>query len=249
MKSSRSVERALEVLKSFASQPSQVARDIQTSVKLSRPTLYRLLATLEAKGFLTSAGDPRRFEVAEIVLQLANARLALSDISRAGTSHLQHLWELTGETVALIVQHGAGDRIIIQEIRSNKPLSLSLGIGYTAPLHIGASGKAILAFLGAEERAVVLRRIRSKPDRDLLAKALARVGKDRFCASAGEVMPGGASIAAPIFSREGRVAGAVTVFGPEARLRGDALVRSVRWVREAAEGITRGLGVPAAQAK
>lgn len=247
MKSVRSVERALDVLRSFAERPSQAASDIQKTTGLNRPTLYRLLGTLESSGFLRCSGEPRRFEVSEVALRLANAWLSQTDVSRASGPYLQRLWELSGETVALIVPHGQMQRIIVQELRSAKPLSLSLGVGYIAPLDRGTSGKAILAYLGEKRIQAVLRTIPGRAEKKSLLAALARLRKQRVCTSRGEVMAGGASISSPVFGRDGEIVAAVTVFGPDARLKGAHQARCEDWAREAAAALSSALGFTAVQ--
>lgn len=242
MKQVRSVERALDVLRSFALRPSQTAGEIQKITGLNRPTLYRLLATLEGRGFIRSHGDPRIYEVSEIALQLANAWLSLGDVTRVSTSHLRHLWDRTGETVALILPHGQTSRILVQEIRSPKPLSLSLGVGHVAPLDRGTSGKVLLAFLGEARIKDVLGTISVKAVRERVAASLPRIRRKMVCTSHGEVLAGGASIASPVFGRNGEVVAAVTVFGPDARLRGAELERCEVWVRETADAISKALG-------
>ena len=52
-KSIRAVERAMDVLKCFGPEtPTLSVTDLQRRLGLSRPTLYRLLHTLEGKGMI-----------------------------------------------------------------------------------------------------------------------------------------------------------------------------------------------------
>ena len=60
----RSVERAIEVLFSFTQQePVLDIPALQQRTGLSRPTLYRLLRTLETRGLIYSFGNPLRFQL------------------------------------------------------------------------------------------------------------------------------------------------------------------------------------------
>ena len=60
----RAVERALDILKAFTPSDHQLtASELLKRVDLSRPTLYRLLRTLENSGFVMSSGDPQRFQL------------------------------------------------------------------------------------------------------------------------------------------------------------------------------------------
>ena len=55
----RSVERAIDVLFSFTQQePVLDIPALQQRTGLSRPTLYRLLRTLESRGLIYSFGNP-----------------------------------------------------------------------------------------------------------------------------------------------------------------------------------------------
>ena len=58
----RAVDRALDILLAFrAGESALSAVELQRRVDLSRPTLYRLLRTLQARGFVVSSGQPQRF--------------------------------------------------------------------------------------------------------------------------------------------------------------------------------------------
>ena len=60
----RAVDRALDILLAF--QPHDDAltvSELLRRVDLSRPTLYRLLRTLQQKQFLIASGDPQRFRL------------------------------------------------------------------------------------------------------------------------------------------------------------------------------------------
>ena len=57
----RAVERALDILLAFQPQDDALTvSELLVRVELSRPTLYRLLRTLQGKQFLISSGDPQR---------------------------------------------------------------------------------------------------------------------------------------------------------------------------------------------
>ena len=67
----RSVERAVDILRCFDREsPILAVTDLQRRLGLSRPTLYRLLETLEGKGLVRSFGDPKRFQLGHGVVEL-----------------------------------------------------------------------------------------------------------------------------------------------------------------------------------
>ena len=99
----RAVDRALEILMAFTATDHQLtAGELLKRVDLSRPTLYRLLRTLEHSGFIVSSGDPQRFELGPSVAHLAHVWSSSLDIATLAQPMLRRLWDQTGETVALL---------------------------------------------------------------------------------------------------------------------------------------------------
>jgi DNA-binding transcriptional ArsR family regulator len=76
----RAVGRALDILLAFSARDAQLsAGELVKRVGLSRPTLYRLLYTLEQNGFIVSEGEPLRFRLGPAVGQLSQVWLAGAD--------------------------------------------------------------------------------------------------------------------------------------------------------------------------
>ncbi len=77
----RAVDRALDILRAFKPQDGALtASELLRRVDLSRPTLYRLLRTLQRKQFLIASGDPQRFRLGPAVAQLAHVWSAGLDL-------------------------------------------------------------------------------------------------------------------------------------------------------------------------
>jgi IclR family acetate operon transcriptional repressor len=143
----RAVERALDILLAFKPQDDALTvGELLKRVDLSRPTLYRLLHTLQRKQFLLSSGEPQRFRLGPAVAQLAHVWTAGLDLGAVAEPMMRALWEETGETVALFIPEGAF-RVCIAEMASTQALSFRRGVGYRERLILGASGKAILAHM------------------------------------------------------------------------------------------------------
>ena len=80
-KSVRAVERAIDILECFLPEnPWMSVLEIQRKVPLSRPTLYRLLQTLIAKGLVRAEGDPQRFALDFGIGRLAHSWVAGIDV-------------------------------------------------------------------------------------------------------------------------------------------------------------------------
>jgi DNA-binding IclR family transcriptional regulator len=213
----RAVDRALDILSAFKGVPKGLTvAELLKRVDLSRPTLYRLLHTLENKGFVTSSGDPQRFRLGPSVAQLAyswNASLNLADLAEPT---MRRIWEATGETVALFVPEGLM-RLCVAEIPSRQALSFRRGVGYRERLVRGASGRSILAQI---ESGIDLESYAAGIDIDLekCRAELARIRKRGYAVSRNELIEGAVAIAVPVFDGSNRVVASLGVFGPSIRL-------------------------------
>ena len=131
----------------------------------------------------------------------------------------------------------------IQEYRSRQALSYSRGVGYTAPIHDGASGKVILAFLPEPQRDVILRSVENVLRREALKDELKRIRSAGLAVTRSELIVGSMAIAAPIFDAADTVLlGSVCLFGPEVRLDGPMRERCIALVREAGREISAAFG-------
>ena len=237
----RAVDRALDILSAFQGVDGGLsAADLLKRVDLSRPTLYRLLRTLERKGFVVASGDPQRFRLGPAVARLAhswNASLKLSDVAEPA---MRRVWEQTGETVALFVPEGLM-RLCVAEVPSQQALNFRRGIGYRERLLLGASGRSILAQF---YDSVDLEAYADGLQVDLAAcrDELARVRRRGYAVSRNELIQGAVAIAAPIFDKSGRVAGSLGVFGPTVRLPEARVEAFARLVVQEAGAISAALG-------
>ncbi|MBK0392627.1 IclR family transcriptional regulator [Ramlibacter algicola] len=214
----RAVGRALDILLAFSEDdPELSAGELLKRVDLSRPTLYRLIYTLEESGFLVSVGEPQRFRLGPAVARLAHVWTATLDLKTVAEPVLRRIWDTTQETVALFVPRG-NMRLCVAELPSPQPLNFKRGVGYTERIVRGATGRAILAY--SETDAEVLRSYAQGTSVNLkdLEAELAATRKRGYSTSHSELISGAVAIAVPFFDRNGQVAGSMGVFGPEVRL-------------------------------
>lgn len=242
VKSVRAVERAVDILRCFGRDtPALAVTDLQHLLGLSRPTLYRLLATLESKDLIRSFGEPRRFELGHGVVGLARSWLGRIDVVALAQPMLNQLWRETEETVAMFVPTSARAKICVGEIQSRQALTFARGAGFSEPMTLGSSGKVMLAFMARPEIEDALAGI-DGGERVALMAELADIRRDGSCVSTGEIIAGAVAIAAPVFDDADGVAASICLFGPEARLTGDRRALCLDKVRIAAEAVSTALG-------
>ncbi|MBV7485821.1 IclR family transcriptional regulator [Bordetella sp. BOR01] len=238
----RAVDRALAILQAFTPEDFQLsAIELAQRVDLSRPTLYRLLYTLENQGFIVSEGDPQRFSLGPAVGRLAHIWTAGLDLPRLAQPVLQRVWEQTRETVALFIPQGEL-RLCVAELPCPQPLSFKRGVGYSEKIERGASGRAILAFSGPSgaQLARYSQNLDIEPAR--LQRDLAQVRKKGYAESHDELIRGATAVAAPFFDQAGMVAGSIGVFGPAVRLDKDRVASLAALVTQASAELSALLG-------
>jgi DNA-binding IclR family transcriptional regulator len=214
----RAVERALDVLGAFGPGESELlVADLLKRVGLSRATLYRLLHTLEKKGFLASSGEPQRFRLGPAAARLAHVWSSTLDLAALARPAMMDAWSHTSETVALFVPRG-DMRVCIAEIPSAQPLSFRRGVGYSERLVRGASGRAILAFTPLAPGQLEAYSAGISTDIEWVRSQLALTRERGYALGHNELIQGAYAVAAPFFDGRGAVAGSLGVFGPDVRL-------------------------------
>lgn len=214
--------------------------DIARRVRLSKATTYRLLKALTSHGLVHRQGPEPTYGPGFRILELAGAWMNRLDIRAKALPVLRHLREKTGETVSLNLLAGH-QRVAAEHLEAAHELRFVVELGRRLPLHLGASGKAILAFLPDAEIRAILGEARMKNLRRFLAE-LARVRAQGFALSFGERLPGSAAASAPILNHMGRVVGSVSILSTASRFTPEAVRSHQQVIVEAAGAISRALG-------
>lgn len=214
--------------------------EISRRVRLSKATTYRLLQALACHGLARMQTPEATYGPGFLILELAGAWLDRLDVRAKALPILRHLREKTGETVSLNLLAGH-QRVAVEHLEASHELRFVVEVGRPLPLHLGATGKAILAFLPDADIKAILHQARVKNTRRLLEQ-LARVRTQGFAVSFGERLPGSASASAPIQDHTGRVVGSVSILSTATRFTPEAVRSHQQVIVEAARAISRALG-------
>ncbi|WP_096697989.1 IclR family transcriptional regulator [Polaromonas sp. AER18D-145] len=237
----RAVDRALDILLAFkAGDRGLTASEVLKRVDLSRPTLYRLLRTLELRGFVASSGEPQQFQLGPAVAHLAHVWTSGLDMATLAQPMMHRLWEKTGETVALLVQQGR-DRICVAELPSAHPLSFKRGVGHRERITLGASGKVVLAFSPDAEH--YLAELVTDQDRQAYRQELTRIQSVGYAVSKDELIQGAVAVAAPFFTGGSKVMGSLVVYGPSARVDESRIEKIVALLLEESSELSKTFGL------
>lgn len=237
----RAVERAIDVL--FAFSVHKTVLDLpalQVATGLSRPTLYRLLHTLEEKGVIHGFGDPLRFQVGYRLGALTAVWEKTFPIVAIAHPRLEHLAKRTQETVALMLATSASERVCVLEFKSTHAIAFSRGVGYLVPMHRGASGKVMLAHWAPARVEHALRGL-DVSHREQVSRQLREIRRSEVCVTYGEVESGAVSIAAAVLDPSGEAVASICVFSPEMRMPTNAVDATKKLVKATAASISSDL--------
>lgn len=240
----KSALRVCRLLAMLADRPGLTHADMAHRLAMPKSSVTALLTTLEAQHFVQKDAA-RRFFLGPEVLGLAHRYIANLDLGKLGQPVVDDLMLRTHESVALSVASGS-DILIIAKANCQQPLQRTMQLGERAPMCATAGGKAILAFLPANELDLcTLSRTPSTStsiNRRKLMQELKTIRAGRLAYSREELIAGIVAVGAPVFDSSGLPTAALSVAVPSVRFspKREALIANA--VRRAAETLSRQLG-------
>jgi DNA-binding IclR family transcriptional regulator len=250
-RTTRVVLNALDLLETFADgQVEQGVSAIAARLGLAKNNVFRILATLEARGYVEQDRRTERYRLAPGSLRLGLSMLEQVGLARQARAVLDTLAAETGETARLAVLRGHAAVCVAQSDLPDRSVQVVLPVGTPLPLHATAVGQVLLAYDASELDGLVApggllppRTPHTVRDPGALRARVARVQSLGFALDDGEYAADVRCVAAPVRDYARRVIGAISVSGPAARI-GSARVESelLPRLRESAVALSRRLG-------
>jgi DNA-binding IclR family transcriptional regulator len=236
-------------------------RELAAAMDWTPSTVHRILALLSNDGWITPDAATGRYRLGVRFMKLSLAAARGLPLLEYALPQLHALVEDCDETALLGLYDAARmEMTFVAAVESRQAVRYvadSLKDTW-APLHAGASGLAIFAFLsdGDQARVVEMKGLPRVTERTIgdPTALQARIDKIRqlgYACTAGERTPGAVGIGAPIFGPDGRVVGDVLLTVPEHRFGPALEERLAPKVVACADAITDQLaagGEPAAAA-
>jgi IclR family acetate operon transcriptional repressor len=206
---------------------------------------YRLIQVLAKHSFLTKNRE-QRYVVGGGLVALAASVMQRLNVREVSASAMERLRKLTSETVSLYVRNER-HRICVAVVEGLHAMRWVVPVGDRQPLHVGLTGKVILAFLTEAEIAEVLDSAEpGSIDRDRIGSQMARVRKTGYLVGVGDRMAGVGGLSVPIFDASG-VAAALTISGPGDRFTKRVAEQTAAAVIEECNAISVALGAQSRQ--
>lgn len=242
--------RWVRVLEAFAEEGEWGVRDLTRSTGIPRSAAHRILHDMAALGLLAPADDPGRFRVGADLARIGLLVAEHLDVRRVGRPILEHASAAIGETVVLALYDPVRRKFsAVDAVETSHPIRyLWESLREWSDLHLGSSGKGILAFLPPAEQAAILDRLpdpvpgRSPRSKARLRSELRAARRRGYVVSHGERFEGAVGVAAPIRDARGRVIGDLIATWPDNRTSEDKEANAGAIVRAAADDLSRRLG-------
>lgn len=221
---SGTLERGLSVLEFFARVGEAAASDAVAALGISRSATYRILDTLQRRGYLEINPASERLRLGVRSAELGMAAVSGVDAVRLAPPYLHELVNNTLETVFLAVMD-TGAMVYVYKEEGPQAVRMSSRLGSRRPLYCTALGKAYLSALSEEARRLLIgeldfRRFTANTitdaavlETDVLAVRDRGYGIDRI-----EVEEGVACFGAPVRDHLGLPVAAISVAGPADRI-------------------------------
>lgn len=212
---------------------------------LPKPTLHRMVQSLETAGLLVRDGDGRHYLTGARLHRLAENLLFNSTYGGGRHAILRRLVEELGESCN-ITALSRDEVIYLDRVETPEPLRFYLRPGSRVPVHCSASGKVFLAQMTPAQRGRLLDHAGlggythgTITDQAALEAELDRVARDGFAVDDEEFLPGLVCVAVLVPSAHGRSNMAVAVQAPVMRLTVDRAPEVLPALRQAASALAQ----------
>lgn len=198
--------------------------ELSHHLDMNKSTLHRLLMALCRHRFVVQDFETRRFRLGLRLFELGSqavAGLRLKDVAR---QHLADLTDQTGETSNFVILDD-GHALYLEKVESSRAVRTPSRVGWRAPVHCTAVGKAMLACLVESEVAKIIewRGLARHTDRTItdsrsLMLELQRIRARGYAIDNEELENGLRCVAVPIGDPTRALVAAASVAGPSFRL-------------------------------
>jgi IclR family transcriptional regulator, KDG regulon repressor len=229
----QSVSHSLDVLEQFSGDAEELGvTELSKRLKLHKNNVFRLLATLESRGYIEQNRTTENYRLGIRCLQLGQSYVQHMGLLRQARPIIAELVRVARETAYLAVLR-RGAVVPVEVIEADRPVRIVSQLGEALPLHCTAAGKAYLAFEPEDDvRALLpdgLARFtdRTVVERQALAQQLRTVMATGYAVDVGEHLEDIRAVAAPVRDYARTVVGALTVAAPASRLTPERIEKEV----------------------
>ena len=240
----RTLDRIIAIVDAVAAAPGTTPAAVARQLDLPLPTVSRLMRMLALRRYLQAEGAGNGYALGGRLLELGYAARP-THLLQLLVPEMEGLRDAIDETVSLHVRSG-DQRVCVCEVQSSKSLRRVVPVGLMVPLHLGATGLALLAFLPhAFQRSYIAGLRQDDGAERRMWDAIEQVRARGWAMAEGSWINGIAGLAAPV-RKAGAVVASLAVSGPTFRWNSATMLEKSALVVAAARRASAGLdGNPA----
>ena len=246
----KSVVNGLDLLEEFSGDARELGvTELSKRLGLHKNNVFRLLATLEHKGYIEQNKETENYRLGLKSLELGQTYLRQVGLIRQARPILEDLAKKIGENAGLgIIRENSV--VFLDVIEADQTVRVASRIGWRLPLYCAAVGKVQIAFKSETEiESLVnwqdLKKFTEKTitDKDTFMKHIRQVKEQGYAIDDEEYERGVRCVAAPIFDYTRNVVAGISVQGPAFRVTDEGLERIfIPALLESAREMSRRLG-------
>ncbi len=229
----QSVSHSLDVLEQFSDDADELGvTELSKRLKLHKNNVFRLLATLESRGYIEQNRATENYRLGIRCLQLGQSYVQHMGLLRQAQPIIAELVRQVRETTYVAVLR-RGAIVPVEVVEAERPVRISSQLGEALPLHCTAAGKAFLAFEAEDEQRTLLPDSlarfteRTIVERPALLAQLKAIVQSGYAVDLGEHVEDVRAVAAPIRDYTRSVVGTVAVVGPAYRLQAERIEKEL----------------------
>lgn len=245
----RTLDRGLAILEVVADHGHLTLSHIARELDMSAATAFRLLETLEQRGFVARSQDLGEYRIGPRAFNVGSAFTADTRLNDVARPIMRQLCEEQQESVMLAIRDGSYAVYVEQVEARSGAMRMTARLGSRVPLHSTANGKVLLAWLWESRIDEILgpspyrqNTEHTVIERSALLAELARVRTQGYAQDAQEFESDIRCIAAPLRNASSDVVASLSVSGPAGRMSAEREAVLARVVCEASNEISRRLG-------
>jgi len=220
-----SIIKALRVLETFSGgEPERGVTEISELLKIHKSSISRIISTLAFAGFLEKNLLTGKYRLGFKLAALGSRVLGHYDLRDHASPFMIDLAKKTKEIIHLSILDQT-DIVYLDKRGEGQTLTVSTKVGGRSPAHACGMGKVLLSGLSQEDlqkflASSPLAKLTPKTITEVprLVKELERVRKSGFAIDDEESFLGIRCVAAPIYGKQGRIEGALSITVPKQRM-------------------------------
>ena len=233
---------------SKAAQRSDLLKSQDYSV-LDKTTAYRLLSTLEKRGYVERSSQNRKYRIGLRAFELGAYYQNQLEVRKIGLAYLHEIVRQSNEDAFLCIRE-EDFALCIEKVDGESQVNIyALRVGGKQPLHCGGAPRALLVGMDDEELSEYASRTGLIPATPYTIKTLNDLLEDARCTrqqgytvSNNDATIGIAAVGAPVYDRFGRVTASISLSGLAYRYQGDRLADFTRLILDISSRFSRQMG-------